>query len=492
MRFAGLRLFVLMTLALAVPAHARWLVAETEHFRVYSEGSEKGLRKVGDALEGYWALLRDLTGVTETEAHPRLDIYLLPDIRAMREILPGVTNIGGAYATAGTKSLAIAMETSGYSDTLSIQPLFHEVAHHFMFQNRMAAYPTWYVEGFAEYMETATISEARITVGNVNPGIAYTLNSQPWVDATSFFTRKTIKSKDSDFGIFYAQSWLTVHYMFRNPTKVVALRAFLEKANQGKGDAAAFQAAFGTDYAGFKQELRKYLSSSNITMSRYNRRGGGTAAQVAIRTLPPSADDLLLPQARLRLGVRQAERAAFLEKIRRGVAKHPDDSFARLVSAHAETELGDTKTGMAMLDALLAVEPGNAEMLTLRGVAALRNNDTPMGRRLLARAHKLNPVDATSLFHYGLSFAANEAKPSANTLNVLRLAASLAPQAPSISMSTASVLLRAKLPDEAISLLAPVANSPHGGGAASAAQQMIERAKAGRTMDPIEVVDMEE
>ena len=487
MRLAALLLFVLTTFALAVPAKARWLVAETKHFRVYSEGSEKGLRRVGDALEGYWSLLQEVTGVTETEPQPRLDIYLLPDIRAMREILPDATeNIGGVYMTAGTKSLAIALETSGFSDSQSIQLLFHEVAHHFMFQNRMAAYPIWYVEGFAEYMETATIRDGRSTVGNVNPGTAYLLNTEPWVDATSFFTRKDIDSRDSDFEVFYAQSWLTVHYIFRNPAKAAGIRVFLEQAIRGQGDAAAFRAAFGTDYAGFKAELRKYFGSSNITMTRYNRRGGGTATQVDIQTLPPSADDLLLAQARLRLGVPKADKAAFLDRIRRSGAKHPNDSFARLVSAQAETDLGEEKTGMAMLDALLATEPGNAELLTLRGVAALDNNDTPTGRRLLARAHKLNPVDATPLFHHGMSFAANEAKPSANTLNVLRLAASLAPQSPNISMSTASVLLRAKLTDEAISLLAPIANSPHSG-AAPAAQKMIDLARAGRTPEPVDL-----
>ena len=34
--------------------------------------------------------------------------------------------------------------------------LFHEYAHHFMLQYAPAAYPAWYVEGFAEVVSTAS------------------------------------------------------------------------------------------------------------------------------------------------------------------------------------------------------------------------------------------------------------------------------------------------------------------------------------------------
>jgi hypothetical protein len=44
----------------------------------------------------------------------------------------------------------------------------------------------------------------------------------------------------------------------------------------------------------------------------------------------------------------------------------------------------------------------------------------------------------------------------------------------------AQALVRKKEYDEAIVILGPVANNPHGGGAASAAQDMLRRIKANR------------
>ena len=160
----------------------------------------------------------------EPEAQPRLDIYLVPDVTAMRKIVTLPSAVGGVYVRGSTKALALALETSGYSETNSIQSLFHEVAHHFMFQGGMGAYPPWYVEGFAEYMATARIGVENITVGNVSPGNAYTLNSQPWIEPADFFMRRSIDLRAPDIHTFYSQSWLTVHYMFRNPAKAASLR----------------------------------------------------------------------------------------------------------------------------------------------------------------------------------------------------------------------------------------------------------------------------
>ncbi len=484
--------FALVVAALiAAPAQARWQVVETRHFRVYSEGSEKGLRNVGNILEGYWSVLDDLTGVEELEPQPRLDIYLVPDVAAMRKLVTLPSAAAGIYVTGSTKTLALALETSGYSETNSIQSLFHEVAHHFMFQNRMGAYPPWYVEGFAEYMATTRIGTESITVGNVNPGVAYTLNSQPWIEPADFFTRRSVDLRAPDIDTFYSQSWLTVHYLFRNPAKTASLRTYLRQANEGKVDEAAFRSAFGTDFNGFRKDLRGYFSGGKMTMSRY-RRNAGAAAAVVVRALPESADELLLLQARLWLGVTVAERPAVLGKVRAEAAKYPGDAFAQAVLAHAEVDLGDVKVGIGLLDALLASDPTNAELLTLRGVAALAGKDIVMGRRLLARAHKLDPVDAVPLFRYGMSFAAQEAKPSENTLNVLLLASSLAPQAPGITLSTASVLIRAKRLDEAVQMLLPIANSPHGGSQAATASRMIAAARAGMPTDPIATIDLDQ
>ena len=478
-------LLIFIELINFAPINARWLVAETANFRVYSEGNEKNLRTVSDNLEDYWETMQDLTGVPALEGGPRLDVYLVPDLAAMREIRDLPSGAAGFYVTGPTRPLALALQTSGSTKALNTQYLFHEVAHHFMFQNRMAAYPSWYVEGFAEYMMTAQLGEDRVTIGDVNPGRAYALNSGPWIIPADFFGKKAREFGPNDIGTYYAQSWLTVHYMFRDPARLAGLKSFLQQANDGKADEAAFRKAFGTDYRGFEKDLRAYFGSRKITMSSYRRASAAAQATSAIRALPVSADKLVIAQAHLRAGVEPARVQTRLAQIRQEAAKFPSDPFAKTVLAEAEVDLGDLKVGAGLLDGLIEAEPRNADLLTLRGYAALRLNDGTTGRRLLARAHKIDPSAAAPLFFYGASFLQVGVPPSENTLNTLLLAADIAPQIPGITMLTATALMKAKRFDDAIKILGATAYNPHGGPTADIALKMINDARAGQMPDAV-------
>ena len=60
--------------------------------------------------------------------------------------------------------------------------LFHEYAHHFMMQNSTsAAYPGWYIEGFAEYFATVRFTARKIDIGNYSQGRAYSIVQGAWL-----------------------------------------------------------------------------------------------------------------------------------------------------------------------------------------------------------------------------------------------------------------------------------------------------------------------
>ncbi|MBI5941916.1 MAG: hypothetical protein HY859_15985, partial [Caulobacterales bacterium] len=56
----------------------------------------------------------------------------------------------------------------------------------------------------------------------------------------------------------------------------------------------------------------------------------------------------------------------------------------------------------------------------------------------------------------------------------------LAPQVAPVTLAAARALMRRGRFDTAITLLAPLANSPHGGGLAAAATRLIAQAKKGQ------------
>ncbi len=471
-----MRFLLSLLLLIAAPAQARWFVADTAHFRVHSDGPERELRTAAALLEDYWALLLLLTGTKEEAPGPKLDVYLVRGVDQLREVRRVPSSVAGVYVIGPTDVAAFATRsfdaTMGRSDVLQ-----HEIAHHFMFRHAPVAYPAWYVEGFAEYMMTADIRPERIEFGTFNPNRAAWLVNVPWISAKELLTRPPREFRGERGAMFYAQSWLVVHYLFRNPEKRKALQAYLAAVASGRSDDEAFLAAFGTDYRGFERELRSYLTSRRMTRSVIKRAAAPPSHGIEIRALPPTADDLLLADANLRLGVGDAWRAARLAQVRREAARHPGDAFATRVLAHAEVTLGDRAKGRALLDGLIAADAANAELLYLRGLADLLDGRPEPARRLLTRAHKLDPLHAATLFHYGRSFM-GAGVPSENTVNIALLAADLAPQVPAIAAQAATALMARQRFDEAIPYLTPIAYNPHGGAEAEMARILIEAAKA--------------
>ncbi len=70
--------------------------------------------------------------------------------------------------------------------------------------------------------------------------------------------------------------------------------------------------------------------------------------------------------------------------------------------------------------------------------------------------------------------------PSQNTIDLLAEARVRAPQVAEIRFTLAQAYMHHKRWDDAIELLTPLANDPHGGGGAEAAQDMLRRIKANR------------
>ena len=118
---------------LAGPAHAEWRRAESEHFIVYSDGSERSLRDYTARLERFDALLRFRFGPGPQGEYRKLPVYLVDDARALRVAQPGLPEgIDGYYSSSDNDIYAVLVR--GRDDDV----LLHEYAHHFMAQRAVA------------------------------------------------------------------------------------------------------------------------------------------------------------------------------------------------------------------------------------------------------------------------------------------------------------------------------------------------------------------
>ncbi len=482
----GCRIAALILLAVSLPAAAaQWRVATTENFRIYSTGSEKRLTETARLLEDYRDLLQGITNATKpVEAAPRLDIMLVGD---MAEAVPFgkiADNIAGLYAATADRIIAYADTNTDLGQVV----LLHEYAHHFMLGSTAAAYPAWYIEGFAEYFSTAQFRPDSIQVGNADRNRSYALVAATWLPLETILAKRSPTNAE-DAALYYAQSWLMTHYLFRAPGMAEKLGAYLTAVNRGDDSISAFKAHVAADLPDFQRKLHAYLTGSKITLSRFQRSPPEKLA-VAVTTLPASADPMLRYLIALEQGVAKADAPKALAKINVAAAQFPGDDLALRTLALAELRLGDAATGKARIDSLLIAHPDDATLLRWRAEAErpLASGATPqsktIARQLLVKSFKADSSDWRTMFDYVQLAQPWRGPLNPQTLEVAMRAYELAPQVAELAITTAAALAQAGRKDEAAIVLGPIAHNPHGGGAAEYASKMIERLRSGGSIAP--------
>jgi hypothetical protein len=92
----------------------------------------------------------------------------------------------------------------------------------------------------------------------------------------------------------------------------------------------------------------------------------------------------------------------------------------------------------------------------------------------MAKVHALDPSDFRPLYDYSLCRSADPAFPTENDVDVLLEARELAPSVQEISFRAGLALLRRDRREDALKVLGPVLNNPHGGEMAERARALIE------------------
>ncbi|SNS09509.1 hypothetical protein SAMN06295912_101309 [Sphingomonas laterariae] len=465
-------------------AQAAWVKAETPNFRIYSEGKPEQLKEYALLLEEYDQLLRMMTNTTAPPSPNKLDIYLVGNNSELRAVRPVSQNVGGFYsATAGAIAAFAIRRNMGGIDGLEV--LQHEYAHHFMMQYYPGAYPGWYVEGFAEFMMTANITDEFTEVGNFNRDRALWLSNSAWVPTEYILEGDPGKLDGVGTSMFYSQSWLMVHWAFSKEMRGKALRGYLAARAKGETGVEVLTREMGMDYRMFHRALKAY-ADGRIGFLRFARQSKQAPIEVAMTPLSPAADDILLTAAGLSLGVDEKRGPAVLARIRDGAKRHAGDPMAITALAEAEIDFGDHAAGTAMLDKLIADGAKDARTLFLRGYADLtkarrlegeaRAPHYAAARKWFARTFRVDQNYVPALWGYVECFGD---KPlDDNTLNVLLHAQALAPQVDSLRMNAAVAFLRRKEFDRATRMITPLAADPHGGKMAKLAGHLLDKAKA--------------
>jgi tetratricopeptide (TPR) repeat protein len=279
--------------------------------------------------------------------------------------------------------------------------------------------------------------------------------------------------------MFYAQSWLMVHYMFSTPERQRAFSAYMRALNTGADPVEAFEAAFAMSADEFKNALSEYMRGTIQYWNFPNREL--EASTVTITRMPRSADNLLLLNARM-MRTRD-ENAELIDGIVAEASRFPGDAYATRSAAYAELSR-DPARARELATPLIEADPQDFEAQYIVGrsyyVEAEAAEDGgeasfAQARRHFVRAFRVNPNHVPTLYYYVLS--QREYVLSDEVLDVLVQAHLLAPQVDEIRFNLAIYLLNARRFQDAAMLLGPIAYNPHGGETATRARRYLEAAR---------------
>jgi len=523
----------LSTMTLAVPARAEWLRAETDHFIIYGDSSERAITNYARKLETFDALLRAYYPIPIDYEVPKLEIFMADGRDDMLQAAPGISpNIAGFYTPNAARIHVVANVGAPDSD----DTIFHEYSHHFMFQmlSDRASYPAWFVEGFAEYYATVRIRSDNIQIGRPDPGRMNSLTQPanswpPMEDVLDWRVSSSGRYRGADY---YAISWALTHYMLATPERTRQLGRYLSAFAAGESSVDAMTAATDRSPRELLDEVRRYMSGA---IQYYTPQIDLPQPVVSVSRLPPDEAELIWINLRLdttlpgerepspaqrpgepdqAFAIRQAEtleawrtrRDQLIADAAQAATRCPTSQWGRLVKAKGERLAGRPADAIETLRPIAGPDAESAEALRLYASAVMDVlAQSPEGvdverlradaRGALSQSLDIDPLAFQTYLAIDRLRQGSGGYPNENDASTLQVAVTLAPQSFDARLRYARVLLAQNNPVAAINVLLPVANSPHGGTARAAGRALLTQAleAAGRTAtDPSSAVDVPE
>lgn len=226
--------------------------------------------------------------------------------------------------------------------------------------------PSWYEDGVLEYCAALHVTSKQLIYGVPQADLLTVLKEKPWLRFLQLFGPAPATAEDWDaerHGIFYAQSWITMHYLM-SANLGRQLNTFVDLLqNQHVEVQEAIRRAFGVEPKAFENAVRNYLT---LGISEYKL------------NVPPDLAKGPFQVRRLR----------------------DADWLATQADLHFRSG-GEHDLGMEMFNKAVAADPNSASARRGVGLAYLQRNEFDKARPQLEKALDLDPTSART--HYLLA-----------------------------------------------------------------------------------------
>ena len=488
-------LLATVSLLLTFPLQAsepKWLQISSSHFIVITDAGPKKGHEVAARFEQMRGVFSQLMMRQKIRMSQPIEILALQNPVTYGQLAPQGTSLP-AFFLRGEERVFVVVNASVPDSWRAIE---HPFAHYMLDYNYPPTAP-WFDEGFAEYFAALYFTDKKTELGS-DPELAWPgqpvyseqgpglksltelLNNPVWLniaDVLQMRNRVVNGREGTHHTLFYAQSWMLMHYLLNRNKLDQAGTYFDLVENQRVPVAQAVQQAFGVNPAQLDQQVKDYFHSLKALQGSLQEAQGqaqlappapqivqesplpGTLDDIASsnKELKPWEADALVAEMELRMPEHREDAIKQLQKL-------ADDPKTETAVAHralswAYVQKGDSKAAFEELHS--ALELNNSDPWSHFGVAlAAYHSATQKGKYIQGLANTMESLqfvlDEFREFAQGyniLGWARLEGGGANGAVEAMKVAVQLSPRDESYQLRLARAFLAARKFDEGTAVL---------------------------------------
>ena len=262
-RLFFISLALLLLCAPLAPARSdqqHWIRVNSSHFSVVTDADEFKGHDVVARFEQMRLVFGQLLARTRINMSAPIDIIALRSDDEYSKVVPnrqGPAIAMGFFIPGSDRDYFVL----NLSKEESWRAVSREFALVFLNYNYPPTQP-WFDEGFAEYFSSLRFDNKQAQIGADPESFTEILNSTPWLSIPDqFATRRDASQESSRHTLFYAQSWIVMHYLLTQDKLSETGTYFDLVQNQKLPVEEAIQKAYGMSSAQFAQVVQDHFHS---------------------------------------------------------------------------------------------------------------------------------------------------------------------------------------------------------------------------------------
>ena len=321
-------------------AAVEWLEIKTPNFTVRTDAGEARGREIAQRFEGMRAAFGVLFDKERVNVGVPLTILAFRNAKDFQKFVPVVNGkpqaISGFFRGAPEQNF-IVLDTSVPG---SMEMVMHDYAH-LLVNGNLPPMPAWYDEGFAEYCISWRASGKQIEFGAARSDLLNMLRGSPWMRLIPLLqvTHQSPEyTQDNHRTLFFAQSWMVVHYLMANHLDK-QLATYLDlKENRHLAIEEAIRQAFGVEPRSLESAVRSYFNDGRLGFYRAPAPENFGRADVTIHRMTEAESMTAWAEAQYHSPEHHEEA---VELYKRALAQEPDNAAASRGLGFAKLEDND-------------------------------------------------------------------------------------------------------------------------------------------------------